>query len=488
MSSNVNSRSMNGIIEFDDGNGGLLSGGNLTSQDANITNGALIGGTSSIHKLDIADVLTLDGTLNVNSVPITPVWLSYLQDCSSNIQNQINAIVASAYVVLNNNNTWTGTNVFDNTVTLDATTRCNESLVFKGGEGTYFRNMADTAGASLFYDETRGFWNNVIGSSKLTYSVGQADKMLISSSGVNMVSPVTFSDTASGLHATSIANGTISDSEYETLNGITGNIQLQLESKQPQVNELFPVSASAIGDVSYTSTDPVTNTEYSYLRGVTSAIQTQINAITSSISSLVSTLLASVNTWSKLNIFNASIRFPVNSKIELQGSSATTTVVPIASSAYIYCLGGTLYNNALAFVNAFSNDSTDEYAFIFWKRSLFGDRLLAGFTNAGELIVGDRIDSRIMSTTCMTQTANTTYTQWTLPGVIVVTTTSDVKLPISAKSGTRTIIICKGSSSYIRSNNASIPQIYYAGSAQTFFLLNGGSTQLVYDGTVWVLY
>jgi len=92
MSSNVNSRSMNGIIEFDDGNGGLLSGGNLTSQDANITNGALIGGTSNIHKLDIADVLTLDGTLNVNSVPISPVWLSYLQDCASNIQDQINAI------------------------------------------------------------------------------------------------------------------------------------------------------------------------------------------------------------------------------------------------------------------------------------------------------------------------------------------------------------------------------------------------------------
>lgn len=442
MSSNVNYRSMNGIIEFDDGNGGLLSGGNLTSQDANITNGALIGGTSNIHKLDIADVLTLDGTLNVNSVPISPVWLSYLQDCGSNIQDQINAIVASTYVLLGNNNTWTGTNVFDNTVTLDATTRCNESIVFKGGEGTYFRNMADTAGASLFYDETRGFWNNVIGSSKLTYSVGQADKMLISSSGVNMVSPVTFFDTVSGLHATSIANGTISDSEYETLNGVTGNIQLQLESKQPQVNELFPVSASAIGDVSYTSTDPVTNTEYSYLRGVTSAIQTQINAITSS-------LLANNNTWSGTNVFNDNVY--MNS---LEWNSNASTLPTYDGNGRGAIQGRSEAISSMCFINNNSNEDASTSAFLFYK--MFNSSVLtpiAWLSNVGDFNCNGVVTSASVETTDIATDNITTDT---------LTVNTSAVLPIGSKlnilgstagstapvAGTGGYIYCRGQTTY----------------------------------------
>jgi len=62
----------------------------------------------------------------------------------------------------------------------------------------------------------------------------------------------------SSLDAGSIANGSVSDTEFQYLNGVTSAIQTQLDAKQ----------AIVVG---------VDNTEIGYLNGVTSAIQTQLD-------------------------------------------------------------------------------------------------------------------------------------------------------------------------------------------------------------------
>jgi len=63
----------------------------------------------------------------------------------------------------------------------------------------------------------------------------------------------------SALGATSIADGSVSNTEFQYLNGVTSAIQTQLDAKQAVVAG-------------------VDDTEIGYLNGVTSAIQTQLDA------------------------------------------------------------------------------------------------------------------------------------------------------------------------------------------------------------------
>lgn len=107
------------------------------------------------------------------------------------------------------------------------------------------------------------------------------------------------SDIPSGIDATKIANGTISNSEFESLDGVSGNLQAQLNAK---VNTNAAIVAGTATKISYDAKGLVTsgtslvaadlpsgidaakigsgvvsNSEFAFLDGVTSAIQTQIN-------------------------------------------------------------------------------------------------------------------------------------------------------------------------------------------------------------------
>jgi hypothetical protein len=92
---------------------------------------------------------------------------------------------------------------------------------------------------------------------------------------------------ASGIDASAIATGVVSNAEFETLNGVTSAIQVQLDAKQATLNGGASTIAStdltvsralvsnAIGKVAVATT---TSTELGYVNGVTSAIQTQLDA------------------------------------------------------------------------------------------------------------------------------------------------------------------------------------------------------------------
>jgi hypothetical protein len=92
---------------------------------------------------------------------------------------------------------------------------------------------------------------------------------------------------ASGIDATAIATGVVSNAEFETLNGVTSAIQVQLDAKQATITGGASTIAStdltvsralvsnAVGKVAVATT---TSTELGYVNGVTSAIQTQLDA------------------------------------------------------------------------------------------------------------------------------------------------------------------------------------------------------------------
>ena len=129
-----------------------------------------------------------------------------------------------------------------------------------------------------------------------------------------------------GIAATKIANGTISDTEFQYLNGVSSAIQTQLDAKQATITG----SATTIDTESLTAdravisngsqkiaVSDVTSTELGYLDGVTSAVQTQIDSKQATLTGGATTIASSNLTASRALQSNGS------GKVEV--SDVTTT-------------------------------------------------------------------------------------------------------------------------------------------------------------------
>ena len=129
-----------------------------------------------------------------------------------------------------------------------------------------------------------------------------------------------------GISATKIADGTISDTEFQYLNGVSSAIQTQLDAK----NATITGSASTIDTESLTAdravisngsqkiaVSDVTSTELGYLDGVTSAVQTQIDSKQATLTGGATTIASSNLTASRALQSNGS------GKVEV--SAVTTT-------------------------------------------------------------------------------------------------------------------------------------------------------------------
>jgi len=90
-----------------------------------------------------------------------------------------------------------------------------------------------------------------------------------------------------GISAEKIANGTISDAEFQYLNGVTSAIQTQLDAKAATItggastiatSDLTASRALASNSSGKVAVSSVTATELGYVSGVSSAIQTQLDA------------------------------------------------------------------------------------------------------------------------------------------------------------------------------------------------------------------
>jgi len=129
-----------------------------------------------------------------------------------------------------------------------------------------------------------------------------------------------------GISATKIANGTISDTEFQYLNGVSSAIQTQLDAKQATITgsattidtESLTANRAVISNGSQKiAVSDVTDTELGYLDGVTSAVQTQIDSKQATLTGGATTIASSDLTASRALQSNGS------GKVEV--SDVTTT-------------------------------------------------------------------------------------------------------------------------------------------------------------------
>lgn len=221
---------------------------------------------------------------------------------------------------------------------------------------------------------------SLLGSGDITISGGggisDGDKgdITVSASGATWTidnGVVTDGKLASGIDAAKIGNGTISNTEFQYLNGVTDNIQTQFSGKQDllssgtNIKTVNSTSLLGSGDVSVQETlvsgtniktinstsilgsgnisvapatgidataigsGTVDNTEFGYLNGVTSAIQTQIDGKQATITGAATTITSSNLTASRALASDGSGKVAVSSvtSTELGYLSGVTSAV-----------------------------------------------------------------------------------------------------------------------------------------------------------------
>ena len=195
---------------------------------------------------------------------------------------------------------------------------------------------------------------------------------------------------ATGIDATAIGSGTVDNTEFGYLNGVTSAIQTQIDGKQATITgaattidtEDLTASRALVSDGSgKVAVSSVTSTELGYLSGVTSAVQTQVDTktaklITTNRQTASYTLVLSdadklvemnVATANNLTVpLNSSVAFPTGTQILLAQYGAGQTTVVATSGVTIRSNGGKLKLNVQYSGATLIKIGTDEWY-------LFGD-------------------------------------------------------------------------------------------------------------------
>jgi hypothetical protein len=177
------------------------------------------------------------------------------------------------------------------------------------------------------------------------------------------------SDLPSGIDATKIADGSVTNAEFQYLGSVTSDIQTQLNGKQATITgaattidtEDLTASRALVSDGSgKVAVSSVTSTELGYVSGVTSAVQTQVDSkttklITTNRQTASYTLVLSdadklveMNVGSANNLtipLNSSVAFPTGTQILLAQYGAGQTTVVATSGVTVRSNGGKLKLN-----------------------------------------------------------------------------------------------------------------------------------------------
>ena len=213
---------------------------------------------NSITNLANASIKTgaaIDAT-KIADGSVTSTEFQYINSLSSNAQDQINLKAPLASPALTGNPTAPTQAAGNNSTRLATTAYVDNSTASRDqlSEMTdvTFTGLAD---ANYFiYDNAASVWKNKAISGAFTSN----------NAGVTTLS--------AGIDAAKIADASVSDTEFQYLNGVTSAIQTQINTKQATIDSSNRLNANLVGDGS------VDNTEFGYLNGVTSAIQTQLAA------------------------------------------------------------------------------------------------------------------------------------------------------------------------------------------------------------------
>lgn len=197
-------------------------------------------------------------------------------------------------------------------------------------------------------------------------------------------------DLPTGIDAAKIADGSVSNAEFQYIGGLTSDAQTQINGKQATITGAattitssdLTASKALVSDGSgKVAVSSVTSTELGYVSGVTSAIQTQVDTktaklITANRQTASYTLVLSdadklvemnVATANNLTVpLNSSVAFSVGTQILLAQYGAGQTTVVATSGVTIRSNGGKLKLNVQYSGATLIKIATDEWY-------LFGD-------------------------------------------------------------------------------------------------------------------
>jgi len=254
---NITSPSDGSLLFYDTGTSKWID--NVVSGDITIADTGVAAISSGvIVNADINASAAIDAS-KIHDGSISNTEFGYLNGVTSNIQTQLTSLDTLKAPLASP--TFTGTVSAPTPTTGDnstkvATTAFVTNAVAVENELAEMNDVTITSVADadfLVYDSTATKWENQAISGAVT----------INNTGVATLS--------SGIDAIKIANGSVDNTEFQYLNGVTSAIQTQIDSKQATIDASNRLSADLIHDGS------VDNTEFGYLNGVTSAIQTQID-------------------------------------------------------------------------------------------------------------------------------------------------------------------------------------------------------------------
>jgi hypothetical protein len=149
---------------------------------------------------------------------------------------------------------------------------------------------------------------------------------------------VTNAKVATGIDAAKIADGTVSNAEFQYIGGLTSDAQTQINAKQDtlvsgtNIKTINSTSVLGSGNISVApaiGTGSVDNTEFGYLDGVTSAVQTQIDSKQATITGGATTIVSSNLTASRALASDGSGKVAVSSvtSTELGYVSGVTSAI-----------------------------------------------------------------------------------------------------------------------------------------------------------------
>jgi cytoskeletal protein CcmA (bactofilin family) len=349
---------------------------------------------------------TFSGNLSVNSQTVTPTQIGYLSGVTSSIQTQIDGKTTLAAIQANNN-TWSGTNTFNNNnVQMNKSLGIGSGAVIQDNSGIYFSNdsinrkivlqssLTGTGNEFQNYsigvksNTTQFLVPNMSGSYTFSYatsSTAKTDCVIISDNGLDLKRGGLMIDGSNIFHRINswygwnFYNGnfqfngiTVTSTQLSYVSGVTSNIQTQLDGKTTLAaiqanNNTWTGTNTFSGNLSVNLTT-VTPTQISYLSGVTSNIQTQLDSKVS-----IATMLANNNTWTGTNTFNSN-------HVMVSKSIGIGTVTPYSDNA-IYFSSAIFRNRLIVLSQSVNND------FQFYGMGIQSDtfQLMVAGTSAGYL-------------------------------------------------------------------------------------------------------
>jgi hypothetical protein len=212
------------------------------------------------------DIIYIRGNINSNSQTVTPAQIGYVSGASSNLQTQINAKANDSAVA----DTWAGIKTFSSAPVLP-----NNSIT-----NAMINNTAINSG---YVDATSSIQTQI--NAKAT------DSLTCHLAGTETISGAkTFSGGVTLSSNITANSATITPTELSYIDGVTSNLQTQLDAKATDSltchlagTETVTGAKTFSGGVTLSSnisanSCTITPTELSYIDGVTSNLQTQLDA------------------------------------------------------------------------------------------------------------------------------------------------------------------------------------------------------------------